>query len=42
MREDGAEFDKWLMTLDKLESVEDAGPDSRVKQGDLPKPFPDK
>jgi len=41
MREDGFEFDKWLMTIHKnFERPEDAGPAVRVKSGALPPPFP--
>ena len=40
MREDGTEFDKWMMTTKKLDQVEGHGPPTRVKQGELPDPFP--
>lgn len=40
MREDGFEFDKWLMTLDReFARPDDVGPDSVVAKGSLPKPF---
>ena len=39
MREDGTEFDKWMMIQEKKASVTDSGPASRVKKGTLPKPF---
>jgi hypothetical protein len=41
MREDGFEFDKWLMTRDRdFKRPEDAGPASVVKSGPKPKSFP--
>ena len=41
MREDGFEFDKWLMTTDReFERPDGIGPESVVMQGPLPKPFP--
>lgn len=41
MREDGFEFDRWLMTKDKdFVRPEDAGPKSRVLRGKMPAPFP--
>lgn len=41
MREDGFEFDKWLMTTDRdFERPQDAGPTSAVRDGVLPKSFP--
>ena len=37
MREDGTEFDKWLMTLDReFERPMDEGPDPVLKSGELP------
>ena len=37
MREDGFEFDKWLMTTDReFQQPSDAGPTPRVKTGKLP------
>ena len=40
MREDGFEFDKWLITTDRsFKRPSDAGPTSIVKSGKLPKPF---
>ena len=39
MREDGTEFDKWMMIREKKESVNGPGPATRVKKGRLPKPF---
>ena len=39
MREDGTEFDKWLMTLDRLDTVEGDGPPERVKPGHPPRAF---
>lgn len=40
MREDGFEFDKWLMTLDReFERPSDGGPDTRVMRGELPQEF---
>jgi hypothetical protein len=42
MREDGTEFDKWLMTTRReFEAPEGAGPAPRVRQGKLPAPFPE-
>jgi len=40
MREDGFEFDKFIMTTDAKFSVAGTGPISRTKSGSLPKPFP--
>lgn len=40
MREDGFEFDKWMMTRERLESVEGAGPEPGVRRGRIPAPFP--
>lgn len=41
MREDGFEFDKWLMTQDKeFKRPSGVGPESKIKAGKLPKPFP--
>jgi len=40
MREDGTEFDKWMMIQEKKAAVNGQGPAPRVKQGDLPEPFP--
>jgi len=40
MREDGTEFDKWMMVREKKASVTGPGPAPRVKTGKLPKPFP--
>lgn len=41
MREDGFEFDKWVMTREKnFERPDGPGPSSPVKEGDLPEPFP--
>ena len=40
MREDGFEFDKWLMTTDRdFARPEDAGPATRVRSGSLPAAF---
>ena len=39
MREDGTEFDKWLMTLEPKQWIDGPGPDPRVKKGELPAPF---
>lgn len=40
MREDGFEFDRWLITTDqKFKRPEGIGPATRVKSGTLPKPF---
>ncbi|NQU21533.1 MAG: hypothetical protein HQ567_09635 [Candidatus Nealsonbacteria bacterium] len=36
MREDGTEFDKWMMTQEKKSAVNGQGPAPRVKQGKLP------
>jgi len=36
MREDGIEFDKWMMTTERRDKVEGHGPPVRVKQGKLP------
>ena len=41
MREDGFEFDKWLMTKNRdFVRPLGPGPGSRVQQGEQPKPFP--
>ncbi|MEM0914549.1 MAG: DUF5060 domain-containing protein [Planctomycetota bacterium] len=41
MREDGAEFDRWLMTTDPdFPRPEGAGPPTRLKSGTLPEPPP--
>lgn len=41
MREDGIEFDKWLMTTDaNFARPEDEGPAPKLKSGSLPAPFP--
>ncbi|MFK7817831.1 MAG: DUF5060 domain-containing protein [Planctomycetaceae bacterium] len=41
MREDGFEFDRWLMTSDKaFKRPAGVGPKSLVRAGKLPKPFP--
>ena len=40
MREDGTEFDKWMMVKEKKAGVNGPGPEPRVKTGTLPKPFP--
>ncbi len=40
MREDGIEFDKWLMTTKKVKKLEGLGPAPRLKKGRLPKPPP--
>jgi len=41
MREDGFEFDKWLMTTDRnFTRPEDVGPISVLKSGTLPAAFP--
>jgi len=40
MREDGTEFDKWLMTTEKKARIEGARRAPRLKRGTLPKPFP--
>ncbi|MBT3199806.1 MAG: DUF5060 domain-containing protein [Phycisphaerales bacterium] len=39
MREDGTEFDKWMMVKEKKTAVKGHGPASRVKMGKAPKPF---
>jgi hypothetical protein len=39
MREDGTEFDKWMMTKEQLEKVDGAGPETKLKSGKLPEPF---
>lgn len=36
MREDGTEFDKWMMTTQQLDRVEGVGPLSRLKKGSIP------
>ena len=38
MREDGTEFDKWMMIQEQKSSVGGHGPAPRVKQGSSPKP----
>lgn len=41
MREDGFEFDRWLMTMDRdFERPEGIGPEVAVHTGTLPEPFP--
>ena len=41
MREDGFEFDKWLMTTQRdFRRPSDAGPKSSVRQGSLPQAYP--
>ena len=42
MREDGLSFDRWLMTTDRefKDPGDGPGPESRVKEGALPPPFP--
>ena len=41
MREDGFEFDRWLMTNDKnFKRPAGVGPKTLVRAGELPKPFP--
>ncbi|TWT82728.1 hypothetical protein CA13_41910 [Planctomycetes bacterium CA13] len=41
MREDGFEFDKWLMTTNRnFARPDDAGPTTTIHRGKLPKPFP--
>ncbi|TWU15418.1 Kelch repeat-containing protein [Allorhodopirellula heiligendammensis] len=41
MREDGFEFDKWLMTSDRdFQRPDDAGPPAEIKAGKLPTSFP--
>ncbi len=41
MREDGFEFDKFLLTMDKdYKAGNDPGPEVKVKSGILPEPFP--
>jgi hypothetical protein len=37
MREDGTEFDKWMMIREKRNNVEGKGPAPRLKKGSLPK-----
>lgn len=40
MREDGFEFDRWLITTDsKFERPDGIGPATKVKSGTLPKPY---
>ncbi len=40
MREDGFEFDKWMMTTDRdLSRPDGTGPDTAVQQGELPDAF---
>jgi len=36
MREDGIEFDKWMMTTERLDKVDGQGPPVRIKKGKLP------
>jgi len=38
MREDGIEFDKWMMTTERLAKIDGPGPPPRVKKGKLPTP----
>ncbi|MEM7393894.1 MAG: DUF5060 domain-containing protein, partial [Verrucomicrobiota bacterium] len=41
MREDGFEFDRWLMTTDRnFSRPEGIGPKVRIREGTLPPPFP--
>ena len=41
MREDGFEFDRWLMTKDReFKRPSDAGPETRVRSGELPGTYP--
>lgn len=41
MREDGFEFDRWLMTVDReFVRPEGVGPECHVHRGTLPQPFP--
>ena len=40
MREDGFEFDRFLLTNDKTYVPEGVGPDVKLASGTLPKPFP--
>lgn len=41
MREDGFEFDRWLMTTKKdFKRPDDVGSETRVRSGRLPKPYP--
>lgn len=40
MREDGTEFDKWMMIKEKKESMSGVGPATCLKRGTLPKTFP--
>ncbi len=39
MREDGTEFDKWMMTRERLDRVEGLGPMPTVTGGTVPEPF---
>ena len=39
MREDGTEFDKWMMVREKREAVAGHGPEPRLKSGRMPPPF---
>jgi hypothetical protein len=39
MREDGVEFDKWLLTRDQYERISGPGPDPVAVKGTLPEPF---
>ena len=40
MREDGTEFDKWMMTREKLDRVAGTGPAVKLRSGSLPEAFP--
>ncbi len=40
MREDGTEFDKWMMIREKKAAVDGHGPTSRAKKGTSPRPRP--
>jgi len=40
MREDGTEFDKWMMIRQKKTNLAGQGPPPRVKKGTPPEPFP--
>jgi hypothetical protein len=40
MREDGTEFDKWMMVREKLDSVRGTGPAPKLKRGKLPEAPP--
>lgn len=39
MREDGTEFDKWIMTSARKQGIDGSGPPPRVRKGKLPEPF---